>query len=90
MCRYRDNYFETGSRTGKRVTFFWRSKRKYTKKRRLGCRLLPALRRFYWGLPKGTPVPLATCGIPGAPYRAIPDKNVGARRGIRDGESLTV
>jgi hypothetical protein len=33
-CRYRDGYFETGSRTGERDTFFCFAKRKYPKKRR--------------------------------------------------------
>jgi hypothetical protein len=84
MCRWRDGCFESGSCTRGRDTFFCVAKRKYPKKRRPGCRLLPALRRFYRRLPKGTPVPLATCGIPAAPLRAIPDKTAGAWRGKRD------
>ena len=53
-------------------------KRKYPKKRRPECRLFPAPRRFCRGLPKGTPVPLATCGHPcHTPFGLFPTKTPG-------------
>jgi hypothetical protein len=83
MCRYRDGYFNRVlAPEGEILSFASPShmdvvnvenagvffhKRKYPKKRRPGCRLLPARRCFYRGLPKGTPVPLATRGFLAAP-----------------------
>ncbi len=46
--------------------------------------LFPCAPRFRRGLPKGTPVPLATRFIHEAPLRAILGENCGARRGKRD------
>jgi hypothetical protein len=46
------------------------------------CRLLPATRCFYRGLPERTSLSfLAKCGIHAAPW-AIPDKTASARRSI--------
>jgi hypothetical protein len=55
-----------------------------------GCRLHPVLLALVplagirRGLPKGTPVPLATRFIHEAPLRAVLGESCGARRGKRD------
>jgi hypothetical protein len=82
-CRYREGYFNVGSRTHGRDTFLCTDKEKYPKEIR-PMPLASCASRIYRGLSKGTPVPLTTCGIPAAPLRAIPDKCSDARRGIRE------
>jgi hypothetical protein len=83
LFSYREALFNVGSRTDNRDTFFCVAKRKYPKKRQPGCRVFPALLGFERGFPKGLPSP---CGKRDAslhrPYRAIPLKPSGARRGI--------
>jgi len=76
LCRYRDDYFETGTRTGRRVSFFCFAKRKKPKKRRPECRLLPAFLSFDGVCRKGLPVPPATCGIPAAPRTGYSRQNL--------------
>jgi hypothetical protein len=60
------------------------SLKKSIQKKSARYRLLPALLAFTGGCRKGLPVPPATCGIPVAHLRAIPDKTASARRGIRE------
>jgi hypothetical protein len=64
MCRCRDDYFNVGSRTHGRDTFFCFAKRKCPKKRRPGCRLLPALLAFTRGCQKGLPCPFDNTRYP--------------------------
>jgi len=57
LCRYRDEYFNVGSRTDNRDTFLCLSKEKYPKETTPGCRLFPALLAFGEGFRKGHPWP---------------------------------
>jgi len=74
--------FEVGSRPDSRDTFFCLAKRKYPKKRPPRRRLLPALLGFERGCLKGLPSPcMQRAASMRRPYRAIPFKPSGARRG---------
>ena len=57
--------------------------KKVSKEKAARCRLLPALRRFYWSLPERTSLSFwqSAASMP-HPLRAIPNKNASARRGI--------
>ncbi|WP_027147533.1 hypothetical protein [Methylobacter marinus] len=58
--------------------------KKVTKEKAARLPLASCAPRFRRGLPKGTPVSLATRFIHEAPLRAVPDESCGARRGKRD------
>jgi hypothetical protein len=57
--------------------------KKVTKEKAARLPLASCAPRFRRGLPKGTPVPLATRGFPAAPLRAILGESSGARRKLR-------
>ncbi|MEF3075524.1 hypothetical protein V2P20_10865, partial [Methylobacter sp. Wu1] len=64
--------------------FLLRGQKKVTKEKAARLPLASCAPRFRRGLPKGTPVPLATRFIHETPLRAVLAENCGARRGKRE------
>jgi hypothetical protein len=81
MCRYRA-YYNVGSRTHGRDTFFCFAKRKYPKKRRPDAACFLRSVGFIGVCQKGHPFPSGKVRLPAAPLRAIPNKTASTRRGI--------